>query len=96
DEELEELILKTDDERELGLHLLRFTEVLEEVSTYLTPHILCKYVYDLCVKFDSLETSVRQVVGSSEETSNLLLCKATEVVMRKCFHLLGITPICKI
>nr|GEU77009.1 aminoacyl-tRNA synthetase, class 1a, anticodon-binding [Tanacetum cinerariifolium] len=87
DEELEELTLKNDDERELGLPLLRFTEVLEEVCTFLTPHILCKYVYNLCVKFDSLETSVRQVVGSSEETSNLLLCKA----MKKCFDLLGIT-----
>ncbi|PWA71352.1 arginyl-tRNA synthetase, class Ic [Artemisia annua] len=94
-EEIQELRLKNDDERELGLHLLRFTEVLEEVSTFLTPHILCEYVYGLCVKFDSLETSAHQVGGSSEETSKLLLCKATEVVMRKCFDLLGITPICK-
>nr|GEX70961.1 aminoacyl-tRNA synthetase, class 1a, anticodon-binding [Tanacetum cinerariifolium] len=67
----EELILKNDDERELGLHLLRFTE------------------------FDSLEASVPQVVGSSEETSYSLLCRATDVVMRKCFDLLGITSICK-
>ncbi|GJT50883.1 retrotransposon protein, putative, ty1-copia subclass [Tanacetum coccineum] len=94
-EELQESTLKNDDERELGLHLLGFSKVLEEVCTLLTPHILCQYVYELCVKFDSLETSAGQDVMSSEETSNLLLCGATEVVMRKCFYLLGITPICK-
>ncbi|KAI7732738.1 hypothetical protein M8C21_005567 [Ambrosia artemisiifolia] len=37
-----------------------------------------------------------EVVGSAEETSRLLLCEATAVVMRKCFHLLGITPVYKI
>ncbi|GJY97137.1 anticodon-binding aminoacyl-tRNA synthetase, class 1a [Tanacetum coccineum] len=58
----EELVLKNDDERELGLHLLRFTEV----------------------------------GGSGEETSRLLLCEPAEVVVRKCFNLLGITPISKL
>jgi len=37
-----------------------------------------------------------QVVGSAEETSRLLLCEATAVVMRKCFFLLGIKPVYKI
>lgn len=36
------------------------------------------------------------MVGSAEETRRLLLCEATAVVMRKCFHLLGITPVYKI
>nr|GEX36743.1 aminoacyl-tRNA synthetase, class 1a, anticodon-binding [Tanacetum cinerariifolium] len=92
----EELTLTNDDERELGLHLLRFTEVLGEACTILAPHILCEYLYELCKKFNGLRSSMWQVVVSSEETSKLLLCKATEVVMRKCFDLLGITPICKI
>ncbi|GJY95103.1 anticodon-binding aminoacyl-tRNA synthetase, class 1a [Tanacetum coccineum] len=92
----EELTLTNDDECELGLHLLRFTEVLGEACTILAPHILCEYLYELCNKFNGLRSSVWQVVGSSEETSKLLLCKASEVVMRKCFDLLGITPICKI
>ncbi|PWA72562.1 arginine--tRNA ligase, cytoplasmic [Artemisia annua] len=151
----EELILMNDDERELGLHLLRFTELplhvqharcrgcvyterhdggefiwyvivrmlqpvrilveviklrdiisgnlnsqykrfLGEACTILAPHILCEYLYELCKKFNGLRSSVWQVVGSSEKTSKLSLCKATEVVMRKCFDLLGITPIFKI
>ncbi|GKA39561.1 anticodon-binding aminoacyl-tRNA synthetase, class 1a [Tanacetum coccineum] len=92
---VEELILKNDDERELGLHLLRFTEVLGEACTILSPHILCEYLYELCKKFNRIDSSVCQVVGSSEETCKLLMCKATEAVMKKCFDLLGITPICK-
>jgi len=41
-------------------------------------------------------SGIVQVVGSEEETSRLLLCEATAVVMRKCFYLLGITPVYKI
>ncbi|GJV98313.1 anticodon-binding aminoacyl-tRNA synthetase, class 1a [Tanacetum coccineum] len=89
--EAEELVLKNDDERELGLHLLRFTEVLKEVCTILAPHVLCEYLYVLCVKFNNL--NVCEVGGSSDETSRLLLCEAAEVVVRKCFDLLGIAPI---
>ncbi|GJN37417.1 hypothetical protein PR202_gb26370 [Eleusine coracana subsp. coracana] len=50
------------DERALGLHLIRFQEV----------------------------------IGSPEETSRLLLCEATAVVMRQCFYILGITPVYKL
>ncbi|PWA88622.1 Aminoacyl-tRNA synthetase, class 1a, anticodon-binding [Artemisia annua] len=90
----EEFVLKNDDERELGLHLLRFTEVLREVCTILAPHILCEYLYILCVKFNNL--NVCEVGGSSDETSRLFLCEAAEMVVRKCFDLLGIAPISKI
>lgn len=91
-EKVEELILKNNEERELGLHLLQFTEVLGEVCKVLMPHILCDYLYDLCKKFDN--SKVCQVVDG-RDSSNILLCNATAVVMRKCFHLLGITPIYK-
>jgi len=37
-----------------------------------------------------------QVVGSPEETSRLLLCEATLIVMRHCFYLLGIDPVYKL
>ncbi|PNY05335.1 arginine-tRNA ligase cytoplasmic-like [Trifolium pratense] len=37
-----------------------------------------------------------EVVGSPEETSRLLLCEATLVVMRHCFYLLGIVPVDKL
>ncbi|XP_011083560.1 arginine--tRNA ligase, cytoplasmic-like isoform X1 [Sesamum indicum] len=83
------------DERTLGLHLLQFAEVVEEACTNLLPNVLCEYLYNLSEDFTRFYTNC-QVVGSAEETSRLLLCEATAVVMRKCFHLLGITPVYKI
>ncbi|GJT32928.1 putative ribonuclease H-like domain-containing protein [Tanacetum coccineum] len=100
EKEVEKLILKNEEERELGLHLLRFTEVLGEACKVAMPHILCDYLYYLCKKFNSLYPSVFEVVWSGEkigeETSKLLLCEATRVVMKKCFYFVGITPIHKI
>ncbi|KAI0496816.1 hypothetical protein KFK09_023140 [Dendrobium nobile] len=89
------LVLGHADERVLGLHLIQFAEVVEEACTNLLPNVLCEYLYNLSEIFTRFYTSC-QVVGSAEETSRLLLCEATAVVMRKCFHLLGITPVYKI
>ncbi|XP_011093650.1 arginine--tRNA ligase, cytoplasmic isoform X3 [Sesamum indicum] len=83
------------DERVLGLHLLQFLEIVEEACTNLLPNILCEYLYNLSEDFTRFYTNC-QVVGSAEETSRLLLCEATAIVMRKCFYLLGITPVYKI
>ncbi|KAM0948127.1 putative arginine--tRNA ligase [Dioscorea sansibarensis] len=89
------IVLGHADERILGLHLIRFAEIVEEASTNLLPNVLCEYLYDLSDKFSRFYASC-QVVGSPEETSRLLLCEATAVVMRKCFYLLGIQPVYKI
>ncbi|XP_060209864.1 arginine--tRNA ligase, cytoplasmic-like isoform X1 [Lycium barbarum] len=83
------------DERMLGLHLLQFAEIVEEACTNLLPNLVCEYLYNISEDFTGFYTNC-QVVGSAEETSRLLLCEATAVVMRKCFHLLGITPVYKI
>ncbi|KAL6608267.1 hypothetical protein ACP70R_041330 [Stipagrostis hirtigluma subsp. patula] len=83
------------DERVLGLYLIRFAEVVEEACTNLLPNVLCEYLYNLSEMFTKFYTNC-QVVGSPEETSRLLLCQATAVVMRQCFHLLGITPVYKL
>ncbi|XP_017219157.1 arginine--tRNA ligase, chloroplastic/mitochondrial isoform X2 [Daucus carota subsp. sativus] len=84
-----------DAERVLGLHLLQFAEIVEEACIKLLPNVLCEYLYGLSEDFTGFYSTC-QVVGSAEETSRLLLCEATAVVMRKCFHLLGITPVYKI
>ncbi|GJV15497.1 RNA-directed DNA polymerase, eukaryota [Tanacetum coccineum] len=60
--EVETLSLKDGGERELGLHLLRFTEVLAKACRVLAPHIMCEYLYVLCKKFDKLYSSDWQVV----------------------------------
>ncbi|KAG7589105.1 DALR anticodon binding [Arabidopsis suecica] len=82
-------------ERALGLHLLQFAETVEEACTTLLPNMLCKYLYYLSEEFTKFYSNC-QVNGSAEETSRLLLCEATAIVMRKCFYLLGITPVYKL
>ncbi|XP_059638262.1 arginine--tRNA ligase, chloroplastic/mitochondrial-like isoform X2 [Cornus florida] len=83
------------DERVLGLHLIQFAEVVEEACTNLLPNVLCEYLYNLSEYYTRFYSNC-QVVGSAEETSRLLLCEATAVVMRKCFNLLGIEPVYRI
>ncbi|KAH7301974.1 hypothetical protein KP509_23G050800 [Ceratopteris richardii] len=81
-----------ENERVLGLHLIRFPEIIEDALTDLLPSILCEYLYNLSEVFTKFYSTCK-VVGSEEETSRLLLCEATAVIMRKCFSLLGITPL---
>ncbi|KAG7988837.1 hypothetical protein I3843_03G208000 [Carya illinoinensis] len=76
------------DERALGLHLLQFSEIVEEACTNLLPNVFCEYLYNLSENFIKFYSNC-QVVGSAAETSRLLLCEATATVMRKCFYLLG-------
>ncbi|KAK4791819.1 hypothetical protein SAY86_032232 [Trapa natans] len=83
------------DERALGLHLLQFAESVEEACTNLLPNVLCEYLYNLSENFTKFYSNC-QVIGKPEEASRLLLCEATAVVMRQCFHLLGIEPVYKI
>jgi len=89
------IVLGHADEHILGLHLIQFAEMVEEACTNLLPNVVCEYLYNLSEIFTRFYTNCK-VVGSEEETSRLLLCEATAVVMRKCFYLLGITPVYKI
>ncbi|GJT48736.1 arginine--tRNA ligase, chloroplastic/mitochondrial [Tanacetum coccineum] len=65
-------------------------EVLKESCTFVLPHMVCEYLYDLSKKYNNYYSSACKV-GSGMETSTLLLSAATAVVMGKCFHLLGFT-----
>ncbi|KAL8166492.1 hypothetical protein V2J09_007991 [Rumex salicifolius] len=93
--ETEAIALDHADERALGLHLLQFSEVVEEAVTNLLPNVLCEYLYNLSECFTRFYSNCK-VNGSEEEKSRLLLCEATAIVMRKCFELLGISPVYKI
>ena len=68
---------------------------MEELLSELAPSRLCEYLYDLSGVFNQFYAEC-QVVGSTQEDSRLLLAEATAVVMRQCFHLLGITPLYRI
>ncbi|MCO5613462.1 hypothetical protein L7F22_067739 [Adiantum nelumboides] len=86
------LRLVHENERLLGLHIIRFPEIIEDALRDLLPSTVCEYLYGLSEVFTKFYSTCK-VVGSEEETSRLLLCEATAVIMRKCFELLGITPL---
>ncbi|CAM6109547.1 unnamed protein product [Calypogeia fissa] len=79
-------------ERQLGLHLVQFEEIVEDTLVEYLPNTLCEYLYNLADRFTDFYTNCK-VVGSEEESSRLLICEATAIVMRQCFKLLGITPL---
>ncbi|GBF91032.1 hypothetical protein Rsub_03887 [Raphidocelis subcapitata] len=87
--------LKHPKEVALGLALARFPEALEEMLQDLVPNRITDYLYSLSEAFNQFYTECK-VVGGEEQTSRLLLCEATARTMRKCFELLGITPLYRI
>ncbi|GJW76708.1 arginine--tRNA ligase, chloroplastic/mitochondrial [Tanacetum coccineum] len=82
------------EEHALEVHLLEFTVALKESCSYLSPHILCEYLYGLSKKFTNYYSSMREVGSVAEST--LLLCEATAIVMDKCFLLLRLTPVSRV
>lgn len=72
--------------------IVRFQEVLEYFQEDLMPNRLTDYVYRVAVKFAEFFRDCR-VIGSSEQSSRLLMCVATQTVIRVAFTLLGIEPV---
>ena len=76
-------------EWKLACSLLRFNDVVEQISVDLMPHRLCNYLYELCSTLNGFYRDCR-VIGAPEQDSRLALLAATEKVMRQGFTLLGI------
>lgn len=82
-------------ELQLALKVAQFPESLEEAVQELAPNRITEYQYELSQTFSEFYNECK-IVGSEEEDSRLLLAEATAVIMRKCFDLLGITPLYRI
>ncbi|GAB4839005.1 hypothetical protein Ancab_028535 [Ancistrocladus abbreviatus] len=52
-----EIALDQVDEHALGLHLLQFSEIVEDVRTNLLPSVLCEYLYNLSELFSKFYDS---------------------------------------
>jgi len=78
----------------LGVHLLRFQEVLLFVARDLLPNRLAEYLYELAEKFNAFFRDCK-VVGSEKENERLLLCEVTGNVLKKGLYILGIKTVDK-
>ncbi len=81
--------LKHPSEVALGLHLRRFSEVLDSITRDLMPHRLADYLYGLAERFNAFFRDCR-VEGTDEEDSRLQLCELTARVLAKGLELLGL------
>jgi arginyl-tRNA synthetase len=73
----------------LALHLQMFSDMIDDLVTDLYPYHITDLLYDLSGAVSEFVTKCK-VLGSPEMESRLLLCRASAVVMRQCFDLLGI------
>lgn len=78
----------------LGLHLLRFGEILSMVVQDLLPNHLTDYLYTLAEKFNAFFRDCR-VEGVTEEASRLLLCEACSRVLKQGLEILGLKTVQK-
>ena len=85
----ENIVLEHASEIELGLHLLRFAEVIAQMQEELLPNLLTDYLYQLAGKFNAFFRDCR-VEGSGEQNQRLRLCEATKQVMERGLTILGL------
>lgn len=76
-------------EVDLGLQLLRFSEVLYQMTDDLLPNRLTDYLFTLAEKFNAFFRDCR-VEGSPQQNSRLLLCEATARVLKQGLEILGV------
>jgi arginyl-tRNA synthetase len=89
-----DISLSHDTELALAKHLLKFSDVLQQLADDDKPNWLTSYLYDLATKFSAFYDQC-PVLQSEEPTrrSRLALCRLTADVMKKGLDLLGIETI---
>ena len=79
-------------ERALALHLIRFEDVLLEITNDLLLNRLAEYLYELSQLFNAFFRDCR-VIGSDKESERLSLVTAAADVFKRSLNLLGIETI---
>lgn len=88
----DKIVLQHPSEVALGLHLLRFSEAVEQVTSDLCPNRITDYLYQLAEKFNAFFRDCR-VEGTPEQNSRLLLCEDTAKVLKQGLSILGIQTV---
>lgn len=90
-----DIVLGHPAEVRLAYALHGFTDAVEATLEDMYPYRICNQLYSTAVAASDFVTQCR-VLGSDEMDSRLLLCRATAIVMRRCFDLLGIGYVMRI
>lgn len=74
--------------------LLRFPEVIENVSINLEFHHLCNYLYNLTVASGKFYTKCKCLISPTEvNRTRLSIWYSTRNILEQCFHILGINKL---
>ncbi len=90
--EKHQIILQHPSEIALGLHLIRFGEMIEVMARDLLPNRLTDYLYELAEKFNAFFRDCR-VEGVPEEGSRLVLCELTAKILKQGLNILGLETV---
>jgi len=77
--------------RALGLKLLQFPEIIEEITKEFQVNKLTTYAYELAAEFSQFYHNVRVIEGDQYNRGALLLMKMSKEVLAKSLGLLGIS-----
>jgi arginyl-tRNA synthetase len=84
------IYLNTEEEINLGKHLLQFAEIIEAISEDLMPNRICQYLFELSQKFNQFFEQCPVLQSEEpERTSRLILCHITAKTLKKGLELLG-------
>ena len=84
-----DITLSTPSEIALAFQLARFHEVVERALEELLPSLICDYVYAISSNLARFYFECK-ILNSPEQNSRLQLVRATQLVIQKCFDILGI------
>lgn len=86
------ILLRHRNERALGLHLVRWSDVLEAVVRDSAPHLLCQYLYELAAGLSRFYEDCQIISASGEvDASRLKLATLAGDTLKCGLGLLGIT-----
>lgn len=76
----------------LGVHLLRFPEIISEVSDDLFPNRLCEYLFELANHFNQFFRDCR-IIGSEQQAFRVKMSELTAKVLKIGMNLLGLETV---
>ena len=87
-----EILLDTAEEKQLGLAIMRYPQVILETAEQLEPHRLCTYLYDLANTYSSFYQCCPVLKNEDADirASRLRLCSMTRRILADGLGLLGI------
>lgn len=83
-------IVYTKETRDLMIHIINFSTVLKIAISDLNTNILTKYVYNLCMQFNSYITQKNgKIIGSNTEAFGIIMCLITSKIIELIFDILS-------